>query len=207
MAENLAHGKVCIGFAAPYVALYNNAGGTVTYSQGRRLARGVDVSIDVESADDNVFYADNIAAENVPGIFTSGTLGLTVDGLLIEAEQMIMGMPAPETVSAGGNNSVEVYAFGDAMAVPYVGIGFVIKYMSNGQELYTPVMLTKTRFSTPSTEAATQGETIEWQTQSLEAAIMRDDTAAHNWKKVGADQTTEEAAEAVVKALLNIAEG
>ena len=71
-----AAGKVCTGFSKPYVAKYAAAGGTVTYSDAQVLARGVEVSLEVESGDANNFYADNIAAETIAGAFTSGTLTL-----------------------------------------------------------------------------------------------------------------------------------
>ena len=199
----MANGKVCTGFSKPYVALYSAEGGTVTYSNGQILARGVDVSISPEVADDNVFYADNIAAETVPGVFTGGTCALTVDGLLIEAEKLIMGLPAAVSETVGGN-TVDIYEYGDNIQIPYVGIGFIVRYQSAGVEMYTPVVLTKARFATFETAAATAGESIDWQTQSLSAQLMRDDSANHVWKKVGADQSTEAEAEAVVRALLQI---
>ena len=77
-----AAGKVITGFSSPYVAKYSASGGTVTYSDGMRLARGVSVSINPEVGDANPFYADNVEAETVPGTFTGGTATLTVDGLL-----------------------------------------------------------------------------------------------------------------------------
>ena len=55
-----AAGKVCTGFAKPYVALYSNTGATTAYSGGMQLARGVDVSIEPEVGDANPFYADNV---------------------------------------------------------------------------------------------------------------------------------------------------
>lgn len=78
----MAAGKVITGFSKPYVAVYSASGGTVTYSKGRELARGVGVSTDYEVGDSNPFYANNVEAENVPGVFTGGTATLTVDGLL-----------------------------------------------------------------------------------------------------------------------------
>ncbi|MBO7206919.1 MAG: hypothetical protein J6W10_04830, partial [Kiritimatiellae bacterium] len=50
--------------------------------------------------------------------------------------------------------------------------------------------------------AATQEDSIDWQTQSLEATIMRDDSSDHNWKYVGAGQATEAAAAALIAAKL-----
>lgn len=199
----MAAGKVCTGFSLPYVALYASAGGAVTYSSGQKLARGVDVNISPEAADDNVFYADNVAAETIGGTFSGGEVTLTVDGLLVAAEKLIMGLPDPATLTVGGN-SVNVYEYGDAQTIPYVGIAFIVRYMSDGVTTYAPFLLTKARFNTFETAAATQEGAIDWQTQSLTAVLMRDDTAAHNWKKLAEDQSTEADAEAIIKAWFNI---
>lgn len=194
----MAAGKVCTGFSLPYVAGYSASGGTVTYSEVQKLARGVSVSIEPESGDDNKFYADNVAAETAPGTFTGGTVTLTVDGLLTAAERFIMGLPAAETI-----NTVSVLTYGDSSEPPYVGVGFLARYMSDGVTTYTPIVLTKTRFNQINTSAETQGEEIDWQTQELTASIMRDDSANHNWKLIGAtDYETESAAEAALKKLL-----
>lgn len=202
-----AAGKVITGFSSPYVAKYSASGGTVTYSDGMRLARGVSVSINPEVGDANPFYADNVEAETVPGVFTGGTADLVVDGLLNTAEAFVYGLPEPESLSYGESKTVEVYSYGEGMEIPYVGIGFVIRFMSGGVTTYAPMLLTKTRFQTPNTEAATQEESIEWQTQTLTADLMRDDSADRNWKKIAADQATEAEAEEIVKAMLNITEG
>lgn len=202
-----AAGKVITGFSSPYVAKYSASGGTVTYSDGMRLARGVSVSINPEVGDANPFYADNVEAETVPGVFTGGTADLVVDGLLNTAEAFVYGLPEPESLSYGESKTVEVYSYGEGMEIPYVGIGFVVRFMSDGVTTYAPMLLTKTRFQTPNTEAATQEESIEWQTQTLTADLMRDDSADRNWKKIAADQATEAEAEEIVKAMLNITEG
>lgn len=191
-----AAGKVLTGFSLPYVALYGHSGTTVTYSSGQKLARGVSVSIEPESGDENNFYADNIAAESSPGVFTNGTVTLTVDGLLAAAERLIMGLP---TADAQG-----FMHYGDDMSIPYVGIGFICRYMSDGVTTYTPVILRKCRFTSPGTDANTQEEEIDWQTQELSAAILRDDTANHDWKYVGGDEADEAAAEAKIKTVFSI---
>ena len=55
---------VTTGFSEPYVAKYGNVGATVTYSGGMKLGRGVSMSVEVESADDNNFYADDQIARH-----------------------------------------------------------------------------------------------------------------------------------------------
>ena len=73
---------------------------------------------------------------------------------------------------------------------------------------YWPIILPKVKFGIPSDEAATQEDSIDWQTQELAATILRDDTAAGNWKRVSAEGLqTEAEAEAVIKKILNITGG
>lgn len=196
----MAAGKVCTGFSLPYVAEYAASGGAVTYSNGMKLARGVSVSVAPESSDNNNFYADNVLAESVNGVFTGGTATITVDGLLPAAEKFIYGLPTAATVS-----SVSVFKYGDDATPPYIGLGFIARYMSDGVTTYKIVLLTKVKFNLPTEAANTQAAEIEWQTQELTASIMRDDTDNHSWKMVGATEyTTEALAEADLKKLLSI---
>lgn len=196
-----AAGKVCTGFSKPYVAKYSNTGSVVTYSGVMQLARGVSVSLSLNTTDDNAFYADNVSAETAPATFTGGTATLTVDGLLEAAEKFVLGLPETTNVEAGGSQ-VAVSHYGDGMEIPYVGIGFIVRYQSGGVVTYAPVVLTKARFQQPGLDAATQEESIDWQTQELTVDLMRDDTTNHDWKLVGADQSTETAAEEALKAIL-----
>ena len=193
----MANGRVLTGFSLPYIALYSESSGTVSYSSGQILARGVSVSLDVNSAsDDNIFYADNVAAETVAGTFTGGTATLTVDGLKDAAEKLLLGLPTADT-----NGFVH---YGDSASIPYVGVGFICRYMSAGSTEYVPVVLTKCRASMPNLSANTQEAEIEWQTQELSFNVLRDDSANHDWKMVGTALTTEALAEAKVKTALGI---
>ena len=199
----MANGKVCTGFSKPYVAKYVNTSGTITYTDGLALARGVDVNLEVETADDNNFYADNVKAESEAGIFSSGTCTLTVDGLKEAARKLIAGVTATTTVTVG-NSSVDVEVYDDTQVVPYVGIGFIVRYMEDGVTTYAPYLLRKCIFTQPGIDAATQEDEIDWQTQELEANVMRDDSATHQWQWIAEDQSTEAAAEDVLKAMLGI---
>lgn len=191
-----AAGQVTTGFSLPYVAVYSTSGTTITYTSGQKLARGVSVSVSPETADDNNFYADNIVAEREAGVFTGGEVSLTVDGLFPAAERLVFGLPA-----AGSDGFT---AYGDDMVVPYCGIGFVVRRQSEGAVGYQAVILPKTMFSLPGTEAATQEENIDWQTQELTARIFRADDDNRNWKYVGSVVTTEALAEASIKTFFSI---
>ena len=191
-----AAGKVCTGFSKPYVALYANNNGTISYSSGQKLARGVEVSLDPNASDPNIFYADNISAESLPGTFTNGTCTLTVDGLLAEARELIAGLPAA--------NEDGFMHYGDNQNVPYIGIGFIIRYLSDGVTYYTPVILPKCSLQPESLAAATQEEEVDFQTEELEFNVVRDDSSNHDWKLIGGDLATEAAAEAKIQAKFGI---
>lgn len=196
----MANGRVITGFSHPYVAKYATTEQTgnivLAYSDGQILARGVSASLSVESSDDNNFYADNIIAETAAGSFGSGELTLTVDGLLDAASRLILGLPA-----ADGDGWTH---YGDSMDIPYVGVGFIVRYMSGGTTTYVPVVLHKCKFAVPNIDAATQEDAIDFQTQELTATVLRDDTANHEWRVVGTAVTTEALADNAIKTYLNI---
>lgn len=178
-----AAGKVVTGFSKPYVAAYTYADNAITYTNAQELARGVKVSLEPESSDASNFYANNIVAETEGGGFTSATLTLTVDGLFASAERFILGL------QAAGEDGFSDY--NSNSKAPFVGVGFIVRSMSNHNTLYTPVVLYKTMFKQPTQEAETQGDEINWQTTELEATVMRADTSDLRWKAVGSDYDTE----------------
>ena len=181
----LASGAVITGFGYPVVAKYAASGSTVTYSNGQDLARGVSVSTSIETlGEDNIFYANNEAAEVAPLRFRRGTATLTVDGLLVAAEKLILGLPSARSLTVQSGVTVEMEDYGDDQEIPYCGVGYVIRRQSAGVEYYQGVVYTKARFSQFEPGAETQGEDIDWQTTELEATLLRDDTSKHNWKSV-----------------------
>lgn len=191
-------GRVCTGFSKPYVATYSNSGTVVTYSSGQLLARGVKVNLQPESAEDNNFYADNIIAESGAGEFVGGTVELEVDGLFRDTEDLIFGAPA----------AVDGWvADGDASVVPFCGVGFIVRWMSEGVTTYQPVVLPKVKFNIPEEERATQEDEIEFQTTTLTATLTRDDTENKNWRYRGASFSSEALAEAELKEFLGISGG
>ncbi len=190
----MAAGRIITGYSLPYVAKYDATNDT--YSDGMRLGRGVSVENSIEPADNNDFRADNVVAESVRGKFGSGSGTSTIDGLKRDAERLIYGLP-----TAGNDGILD---FDDDMEIPYVGYGFVIRYQEDGVVSYVPMLLCKVMFKLFGESAATQEEEIDWQTQALEYDIFRSDSAKHRWKREGAAETTEAAAEAKLRDMLNI---
>ena len=191
----MANGRVITGFSYPYVAVYGTSGGTVTYTDVAVLARGVEVDLSVDASTDNIFYADNQEAENLSGVFAGGSVTLTVDGLKDAARKLIYGLP-----NADGDGWT---AFGDDQSIPYVGLGFVVRYMEDGATTYMPVVLPKVMFQNPGVNAATQEAEVDWQTQELTATIFRDDSSKKNWMLQGAAVSTESTATASLVSYLS----
>lgn len=182
----MANGRVVTGFSKPYIADYSVSGNTFELTNPAPLARGVDVKITPENGSEVEFYADNQLAESDGGTFTSGTLDLTVDGLLAAAEKRIMGLP-----EAGQDGYT---AYDDNQEIPYLAFGCVVRYMSAGVTSYVPIVVVKVKFNQPEVSAATQEKDINFQTQGLSAKIFRGDDANHTWKFIGTAQATENAA-------------
>ena len=194
----MEYGKVCIGFSRPWIAKYNENSGVVTYTNAMRAARGVSVEVAPNSSSDNKFRADDVDAESADGVFTGGTTTLVVDGFFKAAARLMFGWP-----EADGNGWTHE---GDEAVAPYTALGFIAEYMSGGVRIYTPYIIRKGKFGIPGTSAQTEEQDINWQTQSLEMSMFRDDTPTHDWRWTGADFATKDAAEEAIKEVFGVVE-
>lgn len=195
-----------IGLSKPYYAIYAEAGGVVSYSDGAVMGKATEANISIETTEDNNLYGDNGLAET-DRRFANGTLTLSTTDLSQEVSKAILGLTEQTITGIDGvtDTSVKELVYDDAQVTPYLGVGFIIKKKVNGVYKWRGVVLPKIMFSVPEDAATTQGESIEWQTPELTGTIMRDDSATHVWKKE-ATFTTEAQAEAYIKARLGITE-
>lgn len=194
-----------IGLSRPYVALYNENGfGTVTYKNGIRAGRAVEYSAEVESSEDNDFYADDGIAETDSGTFSSGTISLTTSDLEDDVSVLIIGIKTQEITI--GEKTVTELVYDDDTEPPYLGFGIIERRKVKGKLRFRAVILTKIKFSIPSDAATTKGESIEWQTQEITGKILRDDTEKHRWKRSATFDTWDEA-DAYICQILNIKGG
>lgn len=193
-----------IGLSKPYYAIYAEAGGVVSYSDGAVMGKATEANISIETTEDNNLYGDNGLAET-DRCFANGTLTLSTTDLSQEVSKAILGLTEQAITGVDGvtDTSVKELVYDDTQVTPYLGVGFIIKKKVNGAYKWRGVVLPKIMFSVPEDAATTQGESIEWQTPELTGAIMRDDSATHVWKKE-ATFTSEAQAEAYIKARLGI---
>lgn len=80
-----------IGLSKPYFAKYSNTASTVTYTDGALLGKAVELSIELEDAEDNILYADNGPAETA-NTFSGGSFTLTTDDLMPDVMLTILGL-------------------------------------------------------------------------------------------------------------------
>lgn len=193
-----------IGLRYPYYAKYHHdeATGAVSYLDGGLMGKAIEFSAKINTADNNILYADDGAAES-DSSFGGGTMGITTDDLTQDATCALTGVKL--TDFKVGEQTVKELVYDDNRDENYIGFGTVIPKMKNGITLFRAVVLTKVKFSIPEDSAKARGEKIEWQTPKVEGNILRDDTPRHAWKReITVD--SEELARDYIKQILGISE-
>jgi len=192
-----------IGLSKPYIGTYVNTSGTITYSARTVLGKYTNIDIALDSADDNVLYADNGPAET-DSQFSGGTVTITTDDLRPEAFKVALGLVEEEIATTTATTSPKWMVFNDNQAAPYFALGGILKKKVDGAYKYQAFILEKIKFKNPDLSVATQGETIEWQTPEIEATILRSDAANHPWYRISTLLDSEEDAIAILEDYLKV---
>ena len=155
-----------------YSKITEDADGNETYATPVQLAKAMTADLSVELAEATL-YADDGAAEIVKE-FKSGTLSLGVDDLGGSVASDLTGSTIDE-------NGVVISAAEDG-GTP-VAVGFRAK-KANGKYRY--FWLYRVKFGIPATALATKGDSITFNTPTIEGTIMRrnkiDSANKHPWK-------------------------
>ena len=139
--------------------LHEAADGTPTYEGATNLGKAVSCSVSITNNEAKLYGDDSLAESDTS--FSSGTmtLGVTDDDDTVFAP--LLGHAI--------NNGVVVKTSNDA--APYVGIGRIVTKMVGGVYKYKVEFLYKVKFSEPSKDENTKGESIEFGTPSVEGVI------------------------------------
>nr|DAU25738.1 MAG TPA: tail tube protein [Caudoviricetes sp.] len=193
-----------IGLSKPYFAKYSNTASTVTYTDGALLGKAVELSIELEDAEDNILYADNGPAETA-NTFSGGSFTLTTDDLMPDVMLTILGLQQQTITSEEiTTETPSWYVWDDRQATPYLGFGAIVKIQKDGATKWQAIVLPKIKFSNPSDTFTTQGESIEWGTPEISGTIQRSDAVNNPWKMVSSPLDSEADAEAAIKQFLQI---
>ena len=155
-----------------YAKIKEGADGAESYDTPVRLAKAIQANLSIDIAE-AMLFADDAAQESVRE-FQSGTLTLGVDEITPEVAAVLLG-------AAIDGNGVLVSSSEDVG--PPVAVGFRAR-RANGQHKY--FWLYRVLFGTPSTSLQTKGESITFNTPTIEGTIMRrnkpDNRNRHPWK-------------------------
>ncbi len=155
-----------------YAPITENASGDETYGTPVQLAKAISADLSVELAEATL-YADDGQAEIVKE-FKSGTISLGVDDIGKDVAAALTGV----TVDSNG----VVISTSEDGGNP-VAIGFRAK-KANGRYRY--FWLYRVKFGIPATNLATKGDSITFNTPTIEGTVTRrnkaDDSGKHPWK-------------------------
>ena len=155
-----------------YAPITEGADGSETYGTPARLAKAIQANLSIEVAE-AMLFADDAAQENVRE-FQSGTLTLGVDDITPEVAAVLLG--------AGIDTNGVLISSSEDIGPP-VAVGFRAR-RANGMFKY--FWLYRVLFGTPSTSLQTKGESVTFQTPTIEGTILRrnkpDNRGRHPWK-------------------------
>lgn len=173
-----------------YGLLSEASDGTPTYAGAVKPGKAVSCTVDITSNDAKLFADDSLAESDTS--FQSGTVAMNIDDDDITTQAALLGHTVAADAEGGMTRNVNDVA-------PYVGLGRIVVKMVNGTYKYKVEFLYKVKFSEPSQENNTKGESVEFGTTTINGVI----SALKNGKwSFAAVYDTQAAAEAKLVSLL-----
>ena len=133
--------------------------GTATYGVAQKPAKAISCTVDV-SNNSATLYADDALAESDTS-FQSGTVTLGID----DEDDQTLATLLGHTITDGEmiRNATDT--------APYVGLGRIITKIVGGVYKYKVEFLKKVKFSEPSQDNTTKGESVEFGTSEIEGMV------------------------------------
>ena len=153
--------------------------GTATYGVGLKPGKAVSCNVSI-SNNDAKLYADDSLAESDTS-FQSGTVTIELDNADITTQATLLGhaISGEEMIRKATDTA------------PYVGLGRIVTKMVGGSYEYKVEFLSKVKFSEPSQEDTTKGESVEFGTTTLEGIVST--LADGTWSKTETFETMADA--------------
>ncbi len=162
-----------------YGILTEATDGTATYGAGKKPGKAVSCSVSISSNDAKLYADDGLAESDTS--FQSGTVSIELDNADISTQAELLGHTVTGDEMIRNANDV----------APYVGLGRIVTKMVGGVYKYKVEFLSKVKFSEPSQENTTKGESVEFGTTTFEGIVST--LANGNWSKTQTFDTMEEA--------------
>lgn len=180
---------------------YGVSSSAISISEGKVLGKAVSYQISLNSPTSNNLYGDNEIAESDNQQFAGGTLTLGLTGISPANEAWMRGITVREE---GTGTTVDWYDDDDNTAPIEMAVGFIELHQENNVNKYKPIVLWRTKPGFVSSQANTKGETVEWQTPTVDCEIMRATVGTHRWRSKGQYFDTEAEAIAELKTIFGI---
>ena len=134
--------------------------GNATYGTAHKPAKAISCSVSITNNDVKL-YADDVVAESDTS-FSTGSVTIGIDDEDIAMMGLLLGHAVADGVMVRNASDV----------APYVGLGRIITKMINGVLKYKVEFLNKVKFSEPSADETTRGETVEFSTSELTGTVV-----------------------------------
>ncbi len=143
--------------------------GSITYGTPKKPAKAVSFTFTPTLAEGKL-YADDALAEYVSEV-VGGTVSMELDKDDIDTLKDLLGHSVATQEETANAEDV----------IPYVGVGRVTKLMVNGAVKYRGTVLSLVKFKEPAEQDNTKGESIEFNTTTLEGEMLMPEDG--NWRK------------------------
>ena len=147
------------GLSKPWIAKYNP--NTNKYSDAFKCGKAINTAV-TPNYNEATLFADNQPDEAVSE-FKNANVTLGVNSMPLKAGQVMFG----HTIKEDGT---EIHKSGDS--ANYVGYGFIVAEMSNGQKKYRACVLKKVLFKEGEESYETKGDSIVFKTPSLSGTAL-----------------------------------
>lgn len=164
-----------IGLYGVYYSKCNKVNGVTTGYSGsvKQMGKAISASLEFNTPEDNPLYANNGVAENDISAGSGGTLTMTLDRMTLETHADLFGTSVESVSVQAGGKSVEgkeIAYKGSEVSEP-VGIAYIKMQQEDGVRHHDVLFFREGTVARPGDEAATMGESIEWQTPEVTANI------------------------------------
>ena len=163
-----------------YSKLTEALDGTPTYDGAKSFGKAISANVSITN-NSATLYADDVLAESDTS-FQNGTVTLGVDD---DREATFADVLGHEVTDEG-----EVIRNANDIA-PWVGLARIVVKMVNNVRLYKVEIINKVKFSEPSQDDSTKGESVEFKTPEIEGTIAT--LASGDWSSSKVFTTKDEA--------------
>lgn len=143
-----------------YSILTEGTDGTPSYNGAKTPGKAVSCNVSITN-NSATLYADDTLVESDTS-FSNGTVTMVIDEDDLQTMATLLG----HTITEEG-----VMTRSSSDVAPYVGLGRIVVKLVNNVKKYKVEFLYKVKFSEPSQENQTKGESVEFATTSVEGQV------------------------------------